>query len=379
MNGHPQDGKLPFRRKSVFRGLIVLLGATLIIVAGACSRGKEIALIVTQTTSQLEITDIIPASHEAPTISVPDQEPTAAQPDVKLTSAISPSASPQATASPSGSSPTATAMACSSTMCTFPGHFYLQRPIAPTGRDTVDPTYRYGSTQDGERETHHGVELVNSQGTPVLASADGEVIVAGNDQNANYADWPYFYGNLVIIRHHIDHLEEPVFTLYGHLFEVNAQVGQQVEAGDLIGLVGFTGTAVGSHLHFEVRVGENDYDHTRNPELWLTPHNDSNGQPHGAIVGRVLDEIGGPIYIPSIVIERLSSDGEIVLETFYLSTYADKTVHGDDEWDEHYALSNVPAGKYRVSFVARGLQNFLVSVFPGQVTMVTFDARTNQD
>ncbi|MBU1659893.1 MAG: M23 family metallopeptidase, partial [Chloroflexi bacterium] len=272
---------------------------------------------------------------------------------------------------------------CASEICIYPGHFWLARPITPPGRDTVDPTYRYGSTQVGLRETHHGVELVNSQGTPVLAAADGLVIVAGNDNNAIYSDWPYFYGNLVIIKHQFPNLpvdqftnsQHPIYTLYGHLYEVQVDVGQRVSAGDQIGLVGFTGTAEGSHLHFEVRAGENDYAHTRNPELWLCPHTDENSELRGAIAGRMIDEFGSPIYIPSVVIERLSPNGEGILETIYLETYADHTVNGDDVWQESFAVGDLRAGMYRLTFVARGLQVYELEVQPGMVTVVAFDAR----
>jgi len=219
------------------------------------------------------------------------------------------------------------------------------------------------------------VEFVNPQGTPVLVAADGVVIVAGNDYQTPHADLPGFYGNLVIIEHKLPGINDPVFTLYAHLYEVQVEVGQQIKTGNQIGSVGFTGWAIGEHLHFEVRYAENSYRQTRNPELWLHPHDDENGEPHGAIAGRILDEFGSPIYIPSLVIEQISSEDDEVLAAYYLETYADWTVNGDDNWNENFALGDLPAGKYRVSFVARGLQVYEVDVLPGQVTMIVFDAR----
>jgi len=284
-----------------------------------------------------------------------------------------PSSTQTPTATPTPLPPTPTP--CPSDICHYAGHFHLSRPIAAEFVDVIDPTYRYGSTQGGERETHHGVEFVNSQGTPVLAAANGLVVVAGDDYQNPYANLPGFYGNVVIIEHQLPGLEGPVYTLYAHLFEVQAEVDQQVRAGDQIGLVGFTGWAVGEHLHFEVRYGENSYRKTRNPELWLQPHYDENGQPHGTIAGQILDEFGSPIPLISISIEQRATDGDETLTTYYIESYADWTVNGDNRWNENFALGDLPAGKYRVSFVARGLQVYEIEVLPGQVTMIVFDAR----
>lgn len=279
------------------------------------------------------------------------------------------------TPTPTLTPPPPTPTPCAPDVCAYEGNFYLARPISSDYVDVIDPTYRYGSNQGGARKTHHGVEFVNSQGTPVLSAADGTVIVAGNDHQTPYADFPVFYGNLVIIEHAFPTVTEPVFTVYGHLFEVQVEVGQQVSVGDQIGLVGFTGAAIGEHLHFEIRYGENSYRTTRNPELWLQPHNDANGQPHGVIAGKILDEFGSPIPIPSITIEQLSEDATQNLETYYVDSYADWTVNGDDKLGENFAIANLQAGRYRVSFVARGLQMYEVDVVPGMITLITFDAR----
>ena len=273
-------------------------------------------------------------------------------------------------------SPTPTpALPCSPEICPYPGHFWLERPIAQPDNDSIDFTYRYGSTQEGVRPVHHGVEFVNEEGTPVLAAAGGTVIVAGNDYQETYAEFPFYYGNLIVLEHHFPEIEIPVFTLYGHLSAVNAQVGDVVQTGDLIGAVGYTGVAEWSHLHFEVRVGQNRFRDTRNPELWLRPHVNQDNLSNGAIAGRILNEYGNPIYIPNIVIDRLAADGEEILETIYVETYADFTINGDDIWGEGFGIGDLTPGKYRVTFVARGLQSWDVEVYPGYLTLITFDAR----
>ena len=263
---------------------------------------------------------------------------------------------------------------CSPDICVYAGHFWLERPISSENVDSVDPTYRYGSTQEGARPVHHGVEFVNQEGTPVLAAADGLVIVAGTDFEEAYADFPFYYGNLVIIQHDFPEYDQQVFTLYGHLSVVEAEAGKTVKAGEPIGAVGYTGVAEWSHLHFEVRVGQNRYRDTRNPELWLRPHEENQGLRNGAIAGRIVDEYGSPIYIPNVVIERLDQDREEIIETIYVETYADFSVNGDDEWGENFAIGDLAPGKYRVTFVARGLQSWDLEVYPGHLTLLTFDA-----
>jgi hypothetical protein len=132
--------------------------------------------------------------------------------------------------------------------------------------------------------------------------------------------------------------------------------------------------AQGYHLHFEVRQGINDYDNTRNPELWLMPGSDEHGRSHGAIAGVVINKHGILVDIPSVVITRLDSEGKAI-KTYYVGTYANKDLKGDDLWNENFALGDLPAGRYRVSFVIRSLHVYEVEVKPGMVTMITYDAR----
>lgn len=258
-----------------------------------------------------------------------------------------------------------------SDICYLDGQLSLERPIAPPGRDTVDVAYRYGSTQGGQRETHNGVEFLNSHGTPVLAAADGVVVLAENDLNKVLGLYYNFYGNLVVIEHQLPGHSQPVYTLYGHLAEFHVQPGQEVKAGEQIGLVGMGGAATGSHLHFEVRFGENSYQSSRNPEIWLKPLLDENGRSMGALAGRILDTDGSYLETENIVLELLSPDGFTVL-TRYIFTYQEKRMLGQLPWEESFGIGDLPAGTYRVSFVQRGMQSFLIEIKPGQLAVVTF-------
>jgi murein DD-endopeptidase MepM/ murein hydrolase activator NlpD len=277
---------------------------------------------------------------------------------------------------------------CPPELCTHANQFFLARPIAPTENDNVDPTYRFGTTLGQKRDPHHGVEFLNPGGTQVLAAADGEVIVAGDDLEtlSERGEWPlifygpysYFYGNLVVIQHQVPEellklipdYPQPFYTLYAHLSEISVEVGDKVQKGDEIGKVGHTGVAIGNHLHFEVRIGENRYPNSRNPELWLAPHLDEYGQPHGGIAGRVIDKYGNNIPVTGIVIMRVnggSNDRE-----HYLISYEEKSLIGQPPWEESFMIGDLPVGTYRITFPLNGMQEHFVDVLPGQFTMVTF-------
>jgi murein DD-endopeptidase MepM/ murein hydrolase activator NlpD len=91
----------------------------------------------------------------------------------------------------------------------------------------------------GEKDFHPGLDISADKGDPVYATADGKVVNAAAAGN---------YGNLVILDHGYG-LE----TRYGHLSAFKVELGQTVKRGDLVGLVGSTGRATSSHLHYEVR------------------------------------------------------------------------------------------------------------------------------
>jgi phage minor structural protein len=114
------------------------------------------------------------------------------------------------------------------------------KPIADPIRVTSEFGWRT-SPITGAQEFHNGIDLVNGNpNTPIFASADGEVIVAGD---ANYYDW---YGNWTVIKH-----ADGMYTGYAHQSRVDVSKGQKVTAGQQIGLMGTTGPSTGEHLHFQ--------------------------------------------------------------------------------------------------------------------------------
>ncbi len=300
---------------------------------------------------------------------------------------------------------------CEQDLCYIPGALFLRRPIrvetsfgetnsGSSGNDVVDATYPFGSTQSGMRDPHHGVEFLNRFGTPVLAAGDGVVVTAGTDIDPTsergvwpitfYGPYSNFYGNLVVIEHSLPEalqaafpdLNGPIYSLYGHLSEIGVHVGQQVQTGEPIGKVGMAGIATGSHLHFEVRVGENSYKASRNPELWLAPHTGegrsepSHGQLNGAIGGRFLDSFGNPLEMPSIVLQHLpqGQDGPSDFQVS-LITYEEKGLIGQPPFQESFGVGDLPPGLYRISFPMGGLRQELVQIFPDQLTLVTFRSK----
>jgi len=101
----------------------------------------------------------------------------------------------------------------------------------------IDPIYK-------TVKLHAGLDFAAPQGTPIYATANGTVTVAGNTGNG--------YGNHVVINHGYGYE-----TLYGHMVKVKAKVGQQIKRGEVIGYVGSTGKSTGPHCHYEVhRNGE---------------------------------------------------------------------------------------------------------------------------
>ena len=102
-------------------------------------------------------------------------------------------------------------------------------------------SHGYGWRKDpfgGNRQFHRGIDIVNSTGTPIIATADGVVSRA-----VRVSD----YGKTVDISHGLGFV-----TRYAHMSEILVRPGQQVRRGETLGRVGSTGRSTGPHLHYEV-------------------------------------------------------------------------------------------------------------------------------
>ena len=104
----------------------------------------------------------------------------------------------------------------------------------------IDPVYK-------TVKMHAGLDFAAPQGTPIYATANGTVTIAGNKGNG--------YGNHVIINHGYGYE-----TLYGHMVKVKSTPGQRVTRGEVIGWVGSTGKSTGPHCHYEVHKNGNKID-----------------------------------------------------------------------------------------------------------------------
>lgn len=116
------------------------------------------------------------------------------------------------------------------------GHYYVSSGVGA----------RWGSY-------HKGLDIPGESGTPILAAEAGEVVRTNNSCVHNYGKTASCgcgggYGNFVIIDHGNGFL-----TLYGHMSSTGVEVGDKVQEGDIIGLMGSTGFSTGTHVHFELR------------------------------------------------------------------------------------------------------------------------------
>jgi len=255
-------------------------------------------------------------------------------------------------------------------------HFMVGRPVPPSAT-MISPslTYLYGTTQGGNYDVHHGEEFENPRGTPLYAVADGTVVTAGSDAIPACGDDPKvfcgrdvngnpsgFYGRLVVLQLNRDFQGQRVFALYGHMNKVSVAVGDRVKTGDLLGEIGSSGIAVGAHVHFEIRLGTNDYGSTRNPILWMTPL-----AGRGILAGRYLDPSGNPVRSAVLNLYRANGDYFFPTETYGKDPYPD--VNSDDDYGETFAVGDLAAGDYIVRVAGQQYASrFTIEV--GKITWV---------
>lgn len=244
-------------------------------------------------------------------------------------------------------------------------HFWLAKPLPGGGRLLINKTYPYGFDGNGRYLLHNGVDSAEALGTPILAVADGTVIVAQSDQNALFGWRCNWYGELVVILLDQTWQNQPMFALYGHVLNINVEVGDRVAMGDQVAEVGFGGAALVPHLHFELRIGENNFDSTRNPMLWIPP-----GPTRGVIVGRLLDPEGRPWQGATVTL--VGPDGESEFINTY--TYLDdpRSLINPDEWyAENFVFADVRPGEYTVDIRLQDVTyRDQVNVIGGELTFL---------
>lgn len=119
----------------------------------------------------------------------------------------------------------------------------LDRALPGRWPTTGDLTSGFGFRRSpfGRRTLfHHGIDISDSRGTPIVSVAPGTVIRATYNGG---------YGRFVEVDHGYG-----ITTRYGHMHRLLVREGDTVEAGTLVGTMGRTGRATGTHLHFEVRI-----------------------------------------------------------------------------------------------------------------------------
>jgi murein DD-endopeptidase MepM/ murein hydrolase activator NlpD len=241
-------------------------------------------------------------------------------------------------------------------------HFWFSRPIASNAVNWPHPYYRYGSTYFGFMNVHTGVDIDAPFGTPVLAAGDGVVVWTGMGLLGVRPPEDDPYGNAVVIKHNFGYDNKDIYTVYAHMSEINVWPDQPMRAGEQLGKVGSTGFSTGPHLHFEVRITENRFRGTYNPELWLAPPTG-----WGVLVGRVLDQNGN--YIPELPIEVYDSSGRYYPIVSYSTST--RTVNMDPRYQENFVLSDLPAGTYSYAMNINGERYIGVTdILAGRSTFV---------
>ncbi|MEP7291368.1 MAG: peptidoglycan DD-metalloendopeptidase family protein [Chloroflexota bacterium] len=247
-------------------------------------------------------------------------------------------------------------------------HYYFRRPVDSSATNRGLFYYAFGS--DGPENLwriHTGIDMPNDIGQTVRAAGEGTVVWAGPGFQGSPS-----YGNVVMIEHAFGYQGRRLYTLYAHLSGVLVVLGQFVQPGDAIGLVGNTGRVSGPHVHFEVRLAEpneNDpatYGETYNPVLWMASYVGT-----GVIAGRVTDASGREVMDADITVRNWATGLNTDTATTYIFQNTAIDVNADPIWQENFAVGDVPVGRYEVIANIGGERvSRLVNVIEGTTTFV---------
>lgn len=244
-------------------------------------------------------------------------------------------------------------------------HLWLRKPLPGGGRYLHNMNYPYGHDGNGSYLLHNGIDSGAPLGTAVLAVGDGTILLARSDEFELHGwrcDW---YGNFVVLELDRTWRDQPLYALYAHLDEFKVEEGERVTAGQEIATVGMSGVAIQPHLHFEVRVGENSFEGTRNPMLWV-----QSPETRGVLAGRLLDPNGRPWQ--GVVVTAIGWEGSDNQHITW--TYLDDPRHminPDEQLGENFVFADLKPGRYKIyaRVQGKGYQTE-AEVFGGQVTTV---------
>lgn len=258
-------------------------------------------------------------------------------------------------------------------------HYLFARPIDSDRRNSGLTYYEYGTNgpKDDPYPIHSGIDIPNDVGTTVRAPAGGTVIFSTDvnsiDEKKRVFQNSPSYGTTVVIKHDFSYQGKALYTVFAHLEAPLVVEGERVEAGQPIALLGNTGHSSGPHVHFEVRLEENEYGSTYNPVLWMAPY-----VGHGTIAGQVVDARGNTLQDTDVTLSR--GGYNVHTTTSYVVRDEGSSVNGDPAWQENFVFSDVPVGRWTVSAVLNGTRIAkVVDVYEGITTPVVLEPAITLD
>lgn len=240
-------------------------------------------------------------------------------------------------------------------------HFLFSRPVLADMKVWALEDYRYGGVFF-RNVVHTGIDIPLKVGSPVFAAGSGRVAWSGFGLLSGETNRNDPYGLAVVIRHDFGYQGQTLYTVYGHLSETNLVIGQPIESGEVVGLSGATGKVTGPHLHFEVRIGDNSFSRSRNPELWIVPP-----QGWGILAGQLKTFDDEWLKRLKVLIRSLETG-----ERYWVATYGEGPVNSDPYYGENMVIGDLPAGWYRILIPGETSQHLDIEIFPGRVSFFRY-------